>query len=312
VDPALTALLRRLLKRERFDVIRAHHFEGLLVGAVARVGQRVPLVFDAHTLHTSELPYYALGLPNATKVTLGPWGHRASPRLAEHTICVTDTIRDKLVGEAGMDSSRVSVISNGIEIEHFDPVRLPVSTGRSGRRLIFTGNLAEYQGIDLMLKAFRRVVAQVPDARLMIASDSSFEPYDAMARELGIRDRIDLVESPAFADLPQLLGAADIALNPRTNCDRIPVKLLNYMAAARPAVSFDSSASGVTHGLNGWLAESGNVEEFAAGVVVLLQDPARADVIGRAARDYVVEFCSWPKAAERCETIFESLRARMT
>jgi glycosyltransferase involved in cell wall biosynthesis len=260
----------------------------------------------------SELPYYALGLPTAAKATLGRWGDRALPRLSEHTICVTDTIRDKLVSQAGMDPSRVSVISNGIEVEHFDPARLPAGTSRTGRRLIFTGNLAEYQGIDLMLKAFRRVVAQVPDARLMIASDSSFEPYDAMARELGVRDRIDLVPSTTFADLPKLLGAADVALNPRTNCDGIPVKLLNYMAAARPAVSFDSSAPGVTHGLNGWLAESGNVEALAAGVVALLQDPARADAIGRAARDYVVEFCSWPKAAERCEAIFESLRARMT
>jgi glycosyltransferase involved in cell wall biosynthesis len=81
------------------------------------------------------------------------------------------------------------------------------------------------------------------------------------------------------------------------------------MAAARPAVSFDGSAPGVTHGLNGWLAASGDVEAFAAGVVALLRDPARGDAIGKAARDYVVENNSWPKAAERCEKIFASLQA---
>jgi hypothetical protein len=48
-----------------------------LVGAAARVGRRVPLVFDAHTLLMSELPYYALGLPTAAKATLGRWGDRA-------------------------------------------------------------------------------------------------------------------------------------------------------------------------------------------------------------------------------------------
>jgi glycosyltransferase involved in cell wall biosynthesis len=308
VDPALTTLLRGLLKRQRFDVIHAHHFEGLLVGAAARLGQRVPLVFDAHTLLMSELPYYRFGLPIAAKSALGRLGDRIFPRLAEHTLCVTETIRDKLVEQAGIAPGRVSVVTNGIELEHFEPARHVMPPRRAGKTVIFTGNLAEYQGIDVMLKAFRLVLAAVPEARLLIATDSSFRPYETLARELGIRDRIDLVSSPRFDDLPRLLLSADVALNPRTDCDGIPVKLLNYMAAARPAVSFATAAPGVTHGVNGWLADSGNVDALGAGVVALLQNPAKADVIGRGGRDYVEHYASWPKAAERCEQIFESLR----
>jgi glycosyltransferase involved in cell wall biosynthesis len=294
VDPALTVLLHRLHKQERFDVFHAHHVEGLLVAAAARVGRKAPIVFDAHTLLMSELPYYSLGLPTAAKAGLGRMADRALPRLADHTVCVTETIRDKLVGMAGLDPNRVSVIANGIELEHFDPGRLTDPPKRNGRTLVFTGNLAEYQGIDLMLKSFREVVTQVPDARLMIASDSPFTPYEALARELGIRDRIDLVASPRFDELPRLLAGADIALNPRTNCDGVPVKLLNYMAAGRPAVSFDGSAPGVTHEKDGWLAKSGDIDAFAAGVVLLLQDPARAATMGRAGRDYVEQNNSWP------------------
>jgi glycosyltransferase involved in cell wall biosynthesis len=308
VDPALTGLVRGLQRSQRFDVIHAHHFEGLLVGAAARVGQRIPVVFDAHTLLMSELPYYRFGLPTGAKATLGRWGDRIFPRLAEHTVCVTEIIRDKLVEQAGIAPERVTVIANGIELDHFDPARRPSPPARPGRTVLFTGNLAEYQGIDLMLKAFRHVAISVPDARLLIATDSSFAPYESLARELGIRERIDLVASPTFEDLPALLLSADVALNPRTDCDGIPVKLLNYMAAARAAVSFDTAAPGVTHGTNGWLAESGQVEAFAAGVVTLLQEPGRARAIGQGARDYVVEHASWPNAAERCERIFESLR----
>jgi glycosyltransferase involved in cell wall biosynthesis len=309
VDPALTGLLRRLHRQERFDVFHAHHVEGLLVAAAARLGQKSPIVFDAHTLLMSELPYYSLGLPTAAKAGLGRIADRALPYLADHTVCVTETIRAKLVGSAGIDPNRVSVIANGIELDHFDPGRIADPPKRNGRTLIFTGNLAEYQGIDLMLQSFREIVAQVPDARLTIASDSAFAPYETLARELGIRDRIDLVASPRFDELPKLLAGADIALNPRMNCDGVPVKLLNYMAAARPAVSFDGSAPGVTHEKDGWLAESGDVEAFAAGVVRLLQDPARAAAIGRAGRDYVERNNSWPQAAERCERIYKSLRA---
>ncbi len=310
VDPALGGLLRRLLRSRSFDVVHAHHYEGLLVGAAARVGTGVPLVYDAHTLLMSELPYFSLGLPAPAKALLGRWMDRHLPRLAEHTVCVTDTIRDKLVHDAGMDPGKVSVVTNGIEVDHFAPEKVEPEIPRNGKTLIFTGNLAGYQGIDLMLKAFRHVLSRVADVRLMIATESSFAPYEDLACELGIRDRITLVASPAFDDLPGLLANADVAINPRTNCDGVPVKLLNYMAAARPVASFDSSAPGVAHGRTGWLAESGNVEALADGIVKLLQDPARAREIGRAARKYVVEFCSWPKAAEQCEELYRRLRAR--
>ena len=310
VDPALAALLRRLLRSQSFDVVHAHHVEGLIVGAAARRGLRIPLVFDAHTLLMSELPFYSLGLPAAAKAGLGQWMDRFLPRLAEHTVCVTETIRNKLIERAGMDPAKVSVVTNGIEIDHFDPARVTPQPARDARRLIFTGNLAQYQGIDLMLKAFWHVAAQDSEARLVIASDSSFEPYEALARELGIRVRIDLVASPTFDELPRLLASADIAINPRTDCDGVPVKLLNYMAAARPVVSFAGSAPGVTHGVNGWLSESGNVEALGEGIVTLLRDAERARAIGRAAREYVVAHCSWPMAAERCEALYRELASR--
>jgi glycosyltransferase involved in cell wall biosynthesis len=312
VDPALARLLRQLLLSHRFDVIHAHHVEGLVVGAMARRGQRTPLVFDAHTLLMSELPYYSLGLPEFAKAALGRWMDRFLPQLAEHTVCVTETIRNKLVESAGMDPAKVSVVTNGIELEHFDPARVRPLDASNGKRLIFTGNLAEYQGIDLMLKAFRHVTSKVREARLVIATDSSFGPYEALARELAIRDRIDVVASPAFDDLPRLLASADIAINPRTDCDGVPVKLLNYMASARPVVSFAGSAPGVTHGLNGWLVESGDVEALGAGIVAILADPDRGLAIGRAAREYVAEHCSWPRAAERCEVIYRELVGQVT
>ena len=83
------------------------------------------------------------------------------------------------------------------------------------RTLIFTGNLAEYQGIDLMLRAFAEARLSMRDARLMIVSESSFGPYEKLAAELGVRDAIDLIPAPPFAQLPQLLVHPPSRLPPR-------------------------------------------------------------------------------------------------
>ena len=304
VDPPLARLLRGLLRERKFDVIHAHHYEGLLVGAAARVRTGVPMVYDAHTLLMSELEYYPLGIPAPVMRRLGRWMDGWMPRLAEHTVCVTETIRDKLVDAVGIDPGKVSVVANGVEVEHFDPAAIKQPLAYSPRSVIFTGNLAEYQGIDHMLKAFRHVVARVGDARLVIATDSPFTPYETLANELGVRKHIDIVSSPSFDELPRLLAAAAVAVNPRVDCDGVPVKLLNYMAAARPVVSYDSSAPGVVHGRTGWLAPRANVEALAKGMVTLLLDPARATSMGEAARSYVVEHSSWSRAAALCEQVY--------
>ncbi|MEP7242606.1 MAG: glycosyltransferase family 4 protein [Gammaproteobacteria bacterium] len=307
VDPFLVAKLRERMKATPFDVIHAHHYEGVMVAAAARIGHRVPVVYDAHTLLMSELPYYSLGLPYGVKRSMGRWMDGAIPKLATHTVCVTQTIRDKLVNEAGLKAARVSVISNGVEFDHFAAATRGTLPSAGGRTLIFTGNLAEYQGIDLMLRAFRLVLNRVPDARLLIASDSSFAPYEALAQELAIRAQIDVIPSPPFRDLPALLATGTVALNPRTDGDGIPVKLLNYMAAARPIVSFTGSAPGVVHGESGWLIPGADVAAFADGVVKLLEDAALAHRLGQGAQRYVEENCQWQIVARRCEALYRTL-----
>lgn len=309
VDPYLVTLLRRLLREMDFDVIHAHHYEGVLVGAMARRGRRVPMVYDAHTLLMSELPFYSLGLPTGLKRAAGLWIDRHVPRLANHTVCVTETIRGKLIGDAGMDPGQLSVISNGVEFEHFNAPGTSRLAGNRPPTLVFTGNLAEYQGIDLMLQAFQRVLQRAPATRLVIASDTPFDAYETLANELGVRQQVDIVRSPAFKDLPAVLAAGDIALNPRVDCDGIPVKLLNYMAAGRPVVSFASSAPGVVHARTGWLAESGNIQAFADGVVTLIEDRVLATRLGDAAREYVSENCRWSIVAERCEALYRRMIA---
>jgi glycosyltransferase involved in cell wall biosynthesis len=308
VDPLLIGLSRRLLRSQSFDVIHAHHYEGLLVAAAARLGRRIPIVYDAHTLLMNELPSYPLGLPYGVKRAISIGLDRLLPALADHTVCVSQVIHDRLITHARIDPKKVSVMANGVEFEHFDPAPYAADTRADHKRVIFTGNLAAYQGVDLLLKAFALVVARVPAARLVIGTDSSLEPYEGLAAKLGIRDRIDIIPSPSFAELPRLIAGADVAVNPRVDCDGIPVKLLNYMATGRAVVSFDSSAPGVVHGQTGWLARSGNISALAEGIVTLLNDTELAARLGAAARQYVANNSRWSIVAERCEALYRDLK----
>lgn len=305
IDPLLVRLLRRVLREQKIDVIHAHHYEGLLAGAVARAGTGIPLIYDAHTLLESELPSYARVVPAGLKRSFGALLDRRLPPLADHVISVTDRIRDALLASTSFRPEQVSSISNGVEIDLFDRSAAPEEGGHPPI-IVFTGNLAAYQGVDLLLKAFQAVRASRPDARLRIVTQSGFSAYESAARTLGIRDGIDVVDT-GFENVPALLAGSDIAVNPRSGCDGIPLKLLNYMAASRPVVSFEGSAPGVEHGQTGWLVPRGDASAFALGILTLLSAPERAREIGRQARRYVEAHHSWDAVAERTEAVYREL-----
>lgn len=314
IDPLLTLRTARLVRHRALDVLYAHHYEGLLCGLAARrlaLGkalERLPVVYDAHTLLRSELPHYQASPLAAASRAVGGWLDRTLPPRADYVISVSGTIRDRLVGDAIVDPDRIRVISNGVELEMFE---VPEDgAGSNGlRRVVFAGNLAAYQGIDLLLRAFRRVRDRRSDVRLVLASDSPFDPYEPLAAELGVREDIDLVPG-AVGGLPELFSRAAVAVNPRPDCDGIPMKLLNYMAGSRPVVSFARSAPGVVHGDTGWLVEGTDVDAFADGILHLLEHPEEARAIGRRARRHVEVHHGWEAAAREAAEIFGQLVER--
>jgi glycosyltransferase involved in cell wall biosynthesis len=301
-DPALALKVWQVLAGSRFDVIHAHHLEGLLVALPSRVRYGVPIVYDAHTMLSSELPSYGPGFARRMVSVLGGWFDGVLPSAADHVASVTTDIRDRLAGRHRLAPDRISVVTNGVETGCFRVSAPPRSDGVI--RLIYTGTLAPYQDVDLLLEAFAVAYRTRPGLRLCMAVSSPFGPYEALASKLGIRDAIELIPD-SFEDLPRQLADATIAVLPRMHCDGIPQKLLNYMAAGKGIVSSQGSAKLLEADQTGLVVPNGDVNAFAAAIVRLADDQQLRDRLGSAAREYVERNYSWDQAAERLERIYQ-------
>jgi glycosyltransferase involved in cell wall biosynthesis len=302
LDPMLVRTVRQLLDTQPIDVIHAHHYEGLIVGKIAARGRGIPLVYDAHTLLGSELPYFGGLLPASLTGAVGRLVDHRLPRLADHVVAVTEAIEQKLSADPVM-RGRVTVVQNGVEHELFSSAVPDYAARAGGKLVVFSGNLAQYQGIDHLLRAFAIVAARRADVQLMFVTESAFDEYEPLARELGIRERI-IVKPAAFRDTPALLAAADVLVNPRTACDGIPQKLLNYMAAGKAIVSFAGSAPCLEHGRTGLIVEDADANAFAEAVLSVLGSPDMARDLGARAREYVLLNRTWEKCAALTEGIY--------
>jgi glycosyltransferase involved in cell wall biosynthesis len=304
LDPQLWRMVRRLLAEQDFDVIHAHHYEGLLIALSARQASRpVPVIYDAHTLLATELPHYRLGLPKKLVAGCGITLDRNLPPRADHIIAVTERMRKWFQDTAAVPPSRLSVIPNGVEYEHFESSGF--HEGHSGRepRILFSGNLAEYQGIGTLLEAFAQLRRQVRDARLVLVTDSDLAPWKKRLSALELDAAVDVVSSD-FETLPAHLGEADVLVNPRMDCDGIPQKLLNYMAAGKPIVSFRGSAPVLRNEQNALVVPDQDVDGFVEAIVRLLHSPAFAEQLGAAARRDVAQTHSWQGVARDVEAVY--------
>lgn len=311
LDPALGVLLRDVLKRQAIELIHAHHYEGLLCARWARRRGAVPLIYDAHTLLDSELPFYfprgARGVARAAGRLLDGW----LPPWADEVVTVSAGIRAALLHRTRLLPEQITVVPNGVEDAWYGPAARAPANGAAGQRtLIFTGNLAPYQGIDLLLRSFRLVLDRLSNVKLRIVTGSSFAPYEELARELGVREYVELVPDDV-EHTAEYLAAADVALNPRVVCAGTPQKLLNYMAAGTPIVSFKGSAAMLEHGHTAWLAVDADETSFADGALRCLDDPALAMAMATEAR-HLARLHSWEAAAVTLETIYERLAGRCT
>lgn len=307
LDPLLALKVAKGLTKKRYDMVHAHHFEGLLAALPARLFRRIPIVFDVHTLMESELPYYELGLPKCLLTSIGRAFDIFLPRRAGHVIAVSEEIRERLIIGSDIPDDRISVIPNGVEPEFFAARAPGEPSGRDTRPcLVYAGNLAPYQGIDLLLLAFAKARQKRPDLRLRIITQSPFNEYEAMARKLGVRCHIELTRS-SLENLPNHLAAADVAVNPRTACDGLPQKLLNYMAVGCPIVSYSGSAKYLQCEERGLVVSNYDTDAFANAILRLISDRELAYRLGANARAFVRKELSWTHTAERIEAVYAHL-----
>lgn len=308
VDVLLTLKLYQVVKSQDIDIIHAHHYEGLIAGlAVSRL-TGIPVVFDVHTLLSSELPQYQLGLPRWFVKKIGAVLDRMLPLQAEHIIAVTDKIRSRLIEDEAVPPQKITTVYSAVENELLS-VPSPGTVADVERTLVFAGNLAPYQGIDVMLRAFRLILDRRPDTILRIVSEDQIYPYKNLISTLKLQENI-VFEKFEYFQLPARLHTALIALNPRPQADGMPVKLLNYMATGRAIVSFSGSGEILEHENTALLVSHPDEQHFAQAVLRLLDDPPLARKLGHAAQAMAQEFFLQEAMVKTIEQVYDKVKRK--
>ncbi|NDD28378.1 MAG: glycosyltransferase family 1 protein [Proteobacteria bacterium] len=288
---ALTVLKAGLLLRHH-SVAHAHAGrDHLLVGTAARL-RGVPMV---RTLHSFLEP------------SLSGLSRRVLQRHTDRVICVSNALRAQAL-EYGVPPDRAVVIPNGIDVSRFAPSGQEAARRALGLPLeapvvgVVSG-LWDLKGPDLLLEA----MARVPRVTVAIAGDGPMEAQlRGMAEAHAMTDRV--VFLGRLSDPRPVYAAADLVVM-ASRQDAFPLVALEAQACGRPLVAFavggipEASVNGVTS----VLVEPLDTAGLAQAVSALLDDPARAEAMGRAAEAHVREHFSEDVMAGRVIALYEAV-----
>lgn len=211
----------------------------------------------------------------------------------------------RLVGD---DGPPIRQLRNGVDLTTFSPaVDGSAIRARHGFGddpvVVCVGRLVPRKGQDVLVRIWPRVRAALPDAHLLIVGAGPL--HDDLAKEAASQPpgAVVLAGRVPWEELAAHHAAGDVFAHPnRTrlgglDAEGFGVIFLEAQACGRPVVAGDSGGSpeALVPGESGLLVDGRDDRAVADAIVSLLQDPARADAMGRAGRRFVEQHHDWDR-----------------
>jgi glycosyltransferase involved in cell wall biosynthesis len=308
----------RVLRREGFDVIQACNPPDTYFAFAwlfKPLGKR--FVYDQHDLAPET---YEARFERPSRVI--SWGLRVLERLtyrtADRVIVTNESYRDVALTRGGKAPDVVAVVRNGP-----DPAEMRRQSSRlelrNGRRFLccYAGLMAPQDGVDLVVRAADMLVHEMGrrDCSFVLLGEGvSYEPVRALVREFGLEEYVTMPGFVEDEELAAYLSTADLGLcpEPRNPFNEVStmVKVMEYMAFELPMVAFDLKETRFSADDAAVYVTPNEVQEFAAAIAALLDDPERRTAMGRTGRRRVEETLAWHLQVPAYVHVFDELTRR--
>lgn len=160
----------------------------------------------------------------------------------------------RMLAVEGIDPARVVLMDHGVDTDRFCPG--PARRARFGLAdgeivILFVGWLLPRKGIDFLLLALRELTQDPAFARrqvrlLCVGSGPGRERVDALARRLGVDDRVTFAGAVPYDEMPEAFRAADVFVLPSIATpewqEQFGMALMEAMACGIPTITTYSGA----------------------------------------------------------------------
>lgn len=297
--------LKNLLRKIQPDLLIAHGVAS--AGWLGALSGFHPFLLTAHGSDLMLLEKRSL---------LHQLSTRISVRTADYLTCVSDTLTEKSL-KLGVPQNRVQTIYLGIDTNTFAPGNREIARAKSGligRPIIF--HLRPLRSIYnplVIARAIPEVLKSFPDAQFIIPTfNAEPEIKSAFEKNLASQNASGAVHwLPPLHDDAEIAGylvASDAAVSVASS-DGTPKSVQEAMACEIPTIAGDIPAlrAWIRPGETGVLVPLNDHMALSHAIVSVLQSPGAGQMLGKSARQDIIERADVRKTTMQYEALFLAL-----
>lgn len=306
-----------VIKQYEPDIVHGHLHEGALIMRFCRLLRKKPLyVFDMQGSLSGEIVQHKFvrekSLMSKFFVSLEKRINSWFPIITQ-----SDNLYNKLLCQ-NISKKRIVNAMDGVDTIMFSPqspdkkLLERYNLDYEKPIIIYMGLLEEYQGVDLMFDAFKRVFDYNNQCQFVVIGYPNVVHYQNKARNLGIEENCRFIGKVRFEEAPRYLSLAQVAIAPKISENEGDGKLYNYMAMGLGIVSFDRNISreilfGESDQECGLLAKMKDTVDLADCIIRYIENPILREKHGNNARKRVMADLSFEISAKKIEEFYKYL-----
>lgn len=274
-----------------------------------------PLVFEAHGFPSMELPHHFPKLYEHPDF-LGrlAWEEQVLLRKARLVLTVSETGR-RFLATRGASAEKVAVVPNSApETAFFQTEPGPLEP----LRVIYTGTLAPWQGLEQLLEALLHLKNRLPLRLSLVGTRKGrwTRPLRQLAQQLRVRSSVEFLGPFVPEELRSHLSASHVAVAPLPNDARntvqgcCPIKIIEFMAAGLPILStrLPVVQELLEHDVSAWLVRPNSPWALAQGLLQLASSAELRSRLGLQAQSRARQLFHRDAFDQRLAEVVECLR----
>jgi glycosyltransferase involved in cell wall biosynthesis len=271
----LTLQLAFLQRRERLDFLHLQYRLPLLPAGACLVTLH-DVLFETH-------PQYF----GKHFVRMARWSARHAVRKARITFAVSEYSRLQIARHYGIDAARVVLTTNAVERERFhpraasgevDPAELATLARfglRSGGFLCTLGRLEPRKNHVTLVRAYAELGSTAPPLAIIGQRDFAYEEVFALIEQLGLGERVRILEDVDDDALPVVLRHAAVMAYP-SRAEGFGMPVLEALASGVAVITSDTTSLPEVAGDAAWLVAPDDVAALTAALAAALAESPAA------------------------------------
>ena len=231
---------------------------------------------------------------------------------SSEVIVNSNYMKNELQRLFGLPYEKINVVPNGVNLNLFSGIEKDYDFRRrfaadNEKIILFMGRLVYEKGIQTLISAMPKILANYHDAKLIVAGKGGMiDELRNQVNYLGLGNKVYFTGYLGSKDVQRMYKCADVAVFPSTY-EPFGIVALEAMLSGTPVVTSDIGGLNeiVDHGVNGMKSYAGNANSLADSILALLFDPKLCDTVTKNAKLKVKTEYNWTKIAQDTHFTYE-------